>query len=126
MSKHPTRPHWPILLGFAAIKLLTHLYTSGYYNFFRDELYFIACGRHLDWGYVDHSPLIGVYARIGDWLEDWFSLRGFRFLATLAGDARIVLTGLIAARLGGGRVAQALACTAVLLSPMYLAMDGIL
>lgn len=118
--------HWPIILAFAAVKLATHLYTSGFYDYFRDELYFIACGRHLDWGYVDHSPLIGVYARIGEWLADGFGLRGFRFLATLGGAARVVLTGVIAARLGGGRMAQALACTAALLSSMYLAMDGIL
>jgi Dolichyl-phosphate-mannose-protein mannosyltransferase len=122
----PGRPAWRIILAVAAIKVAIHLYTSAFYNFFRDELYFIACGRHLDWGYVDHSPLIGVYARIGDLLEDVFGLRGFRLLATLAGAARIVLTGVITARLGAGRVAQALACTAVLLCPMYLAMDGIL
>jgi 4-amino-4-deoxy-L-arabinose transferase-like glycosyltransferase len=120
----PSRPHLPLILAFAALKLLIHLFTSANYGYFRDELYFIACGRHLDWGYVDHSPLIGVYARIGEWLGP--SLRGFRLPVTIAGALRIVLTGVITARLGGGRAAQALACTAVLFAPIYLGIDSIL
>lgn len=106
------------------MKFLLHLYTSGSYGYFRDELYFIACGRHLDWGYVDHPPLVALYARFGELLGP--SLRGFRFLAVVAGAMRIVLTGLLTARLGGGRAAQALACTAVFLAPIYLGMDSIL
>jgi len=119
----PVPPVWPLILGIAAIKFLTHLYTSGGYNYFRDELYFMACGRHLDWGYVDHAPLVAVYARIG---MACGSLRGFRLLATIAGTLRVVLAGVIVARLGGKRVAQALACTAVLFTSCYFAMDSIL
>src|SRR5687768_1413454 len=115
---------WSIVLSIAAIKFAFALYASGFYHYFRDELYFIACGRHLDWGYVDHPPLVGVYAWIGEHLGG--SLRGFRFLATLSGTLRILLTGVITARLGGGRAAQALACTAVLLAPIYLGIDSIL
>lgn len=120
----PRRPIWPIILAFALAKFALNLYASGFYNYFRDELYFIACGRHLDWGYVDHPPLVAIYARIGEMLGP--SLRGFRFLATISGTLRILLTGVIAARLGGGKAAQALACTAALLAPMYLAVDTIL
>ncbi len=122
------RPVWSIIVGFAAFKFLLHLYTSGSYGYFRDELYFIACGRHLDWGFVDHPPLIAIYARVGEFLGSLFgdSLRGFRLIATIAGTLRIVLTGVLAARLGGGRAAQALACTAVLLAPIYLGIDSIL
>lgn len=117
-----------MIAAFAAIKFLLHLYTSGSYNYFRDELYFIACGRHLDWGYVDHPPLVAIYARIAEMLSSLFgdSLRGFRLLGTIAGALRIVLTGVLAARLGGGRAAQALACLAVLVAPIYLGVDSIL
>ena len=102
----PGRPAWLVILAFAATKLALNLYASGFYDYFRDELYFIACGRHLDWGYVDHPPLVALYARIGEMLDP--SLRGFRFLATISGTLHIILTGVIAARLGGGKAAQAL------------------
>src|SRR5688500_15975076 len=118
------KPAWLVILSFAAAKFALNLYASGYYNYFRDELYFIACGRHLDWGYVDHPPLVALYARIGEVLGP--SLRGFRLISTISGALRIILTGVITARLGGGRAAQALACTAVLLAPMYLAVDTIM
>ena len=115
---------WSVILPIAAIKLALAFYASGFYDYFRDELYFLACGRHLDWGYVDHPPLVALYARFGEMLGG--SLRGFRLLATLAGTLRIVLTGVLTARLGGGRAAQALACTAVLLGPVFLGIDSIL
>lgn len=118
------RPAWPIILSFALAKLALNLYATGHYHYFRDELYFIACGRHLDWGYVDHPPLVALFARLGELFGG--SLRGFRLVATISGTLRIVLTGVIAARLGGGRAAQALACTAVFLAPVYLAMDTIM
>ena len=126
--QRPFRPAWAVILAFAAVKLALNLYASGFYNYFRDELYFIACGRHLDWGYVDHPPLVAIYARLGEWIVEWLgpSLRGFRLIATISGTLRIILTGVIAARLGGGGAAQALACTAVLLAPMYLAIDVIM
>ncbi|HEV7767674.1 MAG TPA: glycosyltransferase family 39 protein [Thermoanaerobaculia bacterium] len=122
------KPAWLLIAAFAAIKFLLHLYTSGSYNYFRDELYFIACGRHLDWGYVDHPPLVAIYARLGEMLSSLFgdSLRGFRLLGTFAGALRVVLTGVLTARLGGGRAAQALACLAVLVAPIYFGIDSIL
>ncbi|HEX6158848.1 MAG TPA: glycosyltransferase family 39 protein [Thermoanaerobaculia bacterium] len=120
------RPHWPLILAIAGVKLVFTLYASGFYSYFRDELYYIACGRHLDWGFVDHSPLIALYARFGESLAQPFGLRGFRFLAVFFGTARIVLTGVITARLGGNRLAQGLACVAVLFAPIYLGLDSIL
>ena len=118
-------PSWFPILAIAAIKFALALYASGFYHYFRDELYFIACGRHLDWGYVDHPPLVAIYAWLGEHLG-FGTLRGFRFIATLSGTLRLILTGVITARLGGNRAAQALACTAVLLAPIYLGIDTIL
>ena len=53
-----------LLLGAPAIviylvlaKLLVHLTTATNYGLFVDELYFLACGQHLAWGYVDLPPL---------------------------------------------------------------------
>ena len=50
--------------SLVAAKLAVHLASAGRYGYFRDELYFLDCGRHLDWGYVDCAPLIAVYAKI--------------------------------------------------------------
>lgn len=118
------KPSWSVILAFTAAKLLLHLYASGFHHYFRDELYYIACSRHLDWGFVDHPPLVAIYAWIGEALGD--SLRAFRLPVTIAGALRVLLTGILAARLGGGRAAQALACTAVFFAPIYLGVDSIL
>ncbi len=108
------------IIGYlAAAKLLLHLFTlkGPGWGMFRDELYFIVCGRRLDWGYVDHPPLVPLLARIGDAL---FGPLGIRLFSILAGVALVVLAGLMARSLGGGRFAQALACLAVLVAPHYL------
>ena len=46
-----------LIILFSAIALLIHLLTNGRYGYFRDELYYLACTRHLDFGYVDQPPL---------------------------------------------------------------------
>ena len=114
-----------IVLCAAIAKLLVHLYASRHYGYFIDELYYLACGRHLAWGYVDQPPLIAVIARFGGllWGE---SLPAIRFLPALAGAGKIILTGLIARELGGGRFAQGLAALAVLCAPGFLGMDNLL
>jgi len=53
-----------ILIYIALVKLAIHLATNGGYGYHRDELYYIACGDHLAWGYVDHPPLTPFLARI--------------------------------------------------------------
>src|SRR5438876_10668813 len=107
-----------LLLGLSGTKLLIHAALSGRYGYFRDELYFLDCGRHLDWGYVDHAPLIGLLAR--GVLALGASLPVLRALPALAGGALVVLTALIARRLGGGPFAQGLAALAVAVVPVIL------
>jgi len=48
--------------------LLVHLLTNGRYGYFRDKLYYIACGRHLDFGYVDQPPLSILLLRLSQLL----------------------------------------------------------
>ena len=47
-----------MVAGLAAAKLAVHLYAGRHYGYFVDELYYLACSRHLAWGYVDQPPLI--------------------------------------------------------------------
>src|SRR5437016_2898126 len=77
------------LLG--ASTLLLHLPFNGRYGFFRDELYFIACGRRLAWGYVDQPPLIAAICRLAVTLTG-DSLLGFRIWANLGQAILVVLT----------------------------------
>jgi len=109
----------------AAAKLLVHLYAGRHYGYFVDELYYLACSRHLDWGYVDQPPLIGLITGIGRMLLG-DTLPAIRFLPALAGAGEVALTALIARELGGRRFAQALAALAVLVAPGILAVDNLL
>ena len=52
-----------IVLYVATAKLLLHLFTAGQYGIFRDELYNLACSQHLDWGGIDHPPMIDLIAK---------------------------------------------------------------
>jgi 4-amino-4-deoxy-L-arabinose transferase-like glycosyltransferase len=115
---------WRWLLALAGAKLLLHLALGGRYGFHRDELYYLVCGRHLDWGYVDHPPLVPFVARIVETLAGP-SLRALRSVTALGGAALVLLAGWTARELGGGRRAQALAALALLASPIYLMTNQI-
>jgi MFS family permease len=93
-----------------------------HYGYFRDELYYLACGEHPAWGYVDQPPLIGWAA----WLLEHTigtSLWELRLLPALAGAATIVLAGALARQLGGRRWAMFLAALAALMTPVLLAFS---
>ncbi|HXY38133.1 MAG TPA: glycosyltransferase family 39 protein, partial [Vicinamibacteria bacterium] len=110
-----------VVLVIAAAKLLLHLLTASAYGYFGDELYFLACGEHLDWGYVDQPPLIALVA----WLVRHTlgtSLVAMRLPSALAGVALVLLTALLARELGGGRFAMALAALASSLAGVYVVM----
>jgi hypothetical protein len=108
-----------IVLYIAAAKLLLHLLTVARYGIFRDEMYYLACSRHMAWGYVDHPPLTVWIAWLSrNVLGD--SPLGVRLLPMLAGAALVWLTGMLAREMGGGRFAQAMAALAVVVVPIYL------
>ena len=111
-----------IVLYIALVKLAIHLYAARFYGFFGDELYFVACSRHLAWGYVDQPPLIAVIIAI-ERLLFGESLQAIRFFAALAGVGSVLLAGWIARELGGNRFAQAVAAVAVLAAGVCLAMN---
>jgi hypothetical protein len=114
-----------LIFCIAACKLLVHLYAGRHYGYFVDELYYLACSRHLEWGYVDQPPLIALIT----WLTRLLlgdSLPAIRFFPAVAGCAEVALTALIARELGGKRFAQALAALAALVAPAMLGADSLL
>ena len=112
-----------LITFFGTMALLVHLLTNGRYGYFRDELYYIACARHLDFGYVDQPPLSILFLRLSESvLGD--SLFAIRVLPALAAAATVAFTGAIARELGGRVWAVALACAASLCALFNLAVGN--
>ena len=125
LARESARASIVLLASLALAKLLIQFAGINHYGFFRDELYYMACGEHLAWGYIDQPPLIALIA--------WFarhifgeSLLAVRLLSALAGAAVVFLTGWIAREFGGGLFAQFLAALAMAFAPAYLAFDSFL
>ena len=115
--------HRLLWLSLAAISFVLHLVALTRYGWFRDELYYVVCARHLAWGYVDQPPLsiailAGIRALAGE------SLVAMRIAAALATSAAVFLTARLAAQLGGLRFAQMLAGVALMLAPIVLGLGG--
>ncbi|HZR05325.1 MAG TPA: glycosyltransferase family 39 protein [Candidatus Udaeobacter sp.] len=112
-----------LVILFSAVALLIHLLTNSRYGYFRDELYYIACARHLAFGYVDQPPLSILLLRLNELLLG-SSLFAIRFLPALAGAATVAITGLIARELGGRAWAIALGCAGSLCALFNLAVGN--
>ena len=115
----PSFARRPVLL-VAAVMGVLELAVASRYGIHRDELYFLACARHLAWGYVDQPPLVPAVAWVGLKLVGP-SAFWLRVLPALAGSATVVLTALTARQLGGAARAQLLAAVAVAAAPQDLA-----
>src|SRR5271157_1546112 len=108
-----------VLLGIAALVALVHMVTNNRYGFHRDELQVLSDARHLDWGFVAYPPLTPFLERIGLGLFG-VSLVGLRLFSVIAQAVVIIVTGLMARELGGGRLTQVTAALAVAFSPLPL------
>jgi 4-amino-4-deoxy-L-arabinose transferase-like glycosyltransferase len=103
----------------AAAAFCVELAVSGRYGYVRDELYFLACGQHLAWGYVDQPALTPLLARL-DALLTGNTLVGLRALPALGLAALVLLTAAMARALGAGRRGQLLAAIATACCAEYL------
>jgi hypothetical protein len=108
----------------ALLSLLLHAATAWRYGYFRDELYFIACSKHLAWGYVDQPPFVAFAARLA--APAGYSLLALRALPILAAGLTVYLAVRLTADLGGGRFAQWLCGIATMLMPAYLLLGNTL
>ena len=114
-----------VIVVLACIKLLLHLLTAANYGLFVDELYFLACGQHLAWGYVDMPPLTAFLA----WLARLVfadSVPGIHVIPALAGAGLILVTGWLVAELGGKIFAQLLAGICVFIAGVFLTINSYL
>jgi len=108
-----------LLLGLATF--IFHLSVNRGYGIFRDELYFIVCGRHPAWGYVDQPPIIpllaaGSYGLFGNFLI------GFRLIPAIAMSATVAMTAEFTRLIGGGRYSQWVAGLCALGALYFLAI----
>src|SRR3954451_19696434 len=108
----PARRGMAVVCAVLAAVLLV---SSARYGYHRDELYFIACGRHLAWSYPDQGVLTPLLASTFDSIG-----RGSLVVLRLPAVASMVgatwVTGLTARELGDRTPAQVLAAVAVALS----------
>ena len=105
--------------GIAVAVALLHVATNGRYGFHRDELQFLSDARHMEWGFVAYPPFTPFIEHLGMALFG-LSMIGLRMFSVLAQALVIVLAGLMARDLGGGRLAQVSTAFAVALSPLPL------
>lgn len=111
----------PELWILPGLTLVIHLLTWHGYGWFRDEFYYVACARHLAWGYVDQPPLSIAMLRV---VTAMFgeSLHVIRAVPAMAGAVAVLLAGVIAGELGGRRLAQGLAMAAAAAAPEAMAL----
>jgi hypothetical protein len=91
----------------AASVFALHAIANPHYGFFRDELYFIICGRHPQLGYVDQPPVIPLLSAATQVFGP--SLFLLRLIPAAFAGAGAYVTCLLAAEFGGGAFALALA-----------------
>jgi 4-amino-4-deoxy-L-arabinose transferase-like glycosyltransferase len=105
----------PVVLLVAVLVGLMHAATAGRYDAQRNELYFLACGWHPDFGYVDQPPLVPLIAAttqafgVNIWL--------LRLPATIAAVGLVFLAASFTRLLGGGARAAAFAAIAAGIAP---------
>ncbi|MGH9097711.1 MAG: glycosyltransferase family 39 protein [Acidimicrobiales bacterium] len=95
---------------------------SARYGYHRDELYFLAAGHHLAWGYPDQPPLVPLLARLLSAIDPG-SVVALRLPSAVAAAATVTLTGLLARELGGRGPAQLLAAGAMATSALLYGAD---
>jgi 4-amino-4-deoxy-L-arabinose transferase-like glycosyltransferase len=112
------RPSLAMLALVAATAFALHAAFYAGYGWFRDELYFLACSEHLAWGFVDAPPGVPIVL----WLSRELLGEGLfaaRFVPIVFATLLVLLAGLTAHAMGGGRWAQALAALAVMAAPYW-------
>ena len=110
--------------GAAASVIALHLATNSTLGFHTDELYYLACGRHPAFGYVDFPPLVPLLAHLETGLlgvSPWT----LRVLPSLLGGFLVVLSGAYVRRLGGSLRLQVIALISAIAAPYLLGSNWV-
>ena len=116
--------NFALLAYIALATTAVHLLTGGNYGYFLDELYTMSCSRHLSLAFVDIPPLAptllaGVTTIFGN------SLFAIHLLPSLFSGAAVIVVGLMAKELGGGRLAMVLSGLAAAFVPVWMAVSSL-
>ena len=104
------------LLSFGIHLLVNAL---GGYGYFRDELYYLACSRHLAAGYVDQPPFsIFLLALARTFLGD--SVFAIRLIPAIVSGVSVAVLCLLVRKLSGGRTAMVITSLAFICSAQIL------
>ncbi|GGK92628.1 glycosyltransferase family 39 protein [Nocardia jinanensis] len=107
------------VLGVAAVAAVVLVLSATRYGYFGDELYFLAAGRRLSFGYADQGPVLPLLAALADTVAPG-SLVALRLPAIVVTVVAVVVSALIAREFGGGRPAQVLTAVGYATSPFLL------
>jgi 4-amino-4-deoxy-L-arabinose transferase-like glycosyltransferase len=112
-----------VLSALAAVVMVVHFLMGNGYGFHRDELQFLDDARHLQWGFVPYPPMTSFFGRMAIAMFG-ISVQVFRLPAAVVNAVSLVLAGLMAREMGGGRAAQIVAL--LLCLPIALAMSSLM
>lgn len=107
------------LLILAGLRLLMYVFINAHYGFHRDELATLDDARNLAWGFVADPPLTPFLARVALVLFGP-TPAGVRAITAIAQCIVMIVAGLMARELGGGRSAQIISAVAVAVSPVSI------
>ncbi len=113
-----------VALTLAAATAAVHLAFADRYDLFRDELYFIVCGRHPSFGYADQPPLVPLLAAGSYALgaHTWVVRLG----AVVAAAALVWVVVAFVRLLGGGDAAAWIGGLAAAIAPMMIGLTAVL
>lgn len=103
----------------AGVVAFVEVVFAGGYGYHRDELYFLASGQHLAWGYADQGPLVPSLARLMITIAP-DSLPVLRVPSALAAAGIVLLTAVLARELGGDGRAELIAAAGAGASSLVL------
>ncbi|MGC1380868.1 MAG: glycosyltransferase family 39 protein [Candidatus Baltobacteraceae bacterium] len=106
---------YPSAYALALLTVALHLAFNHRFGYYRDELYFIDCAKHLSWGYVDQPPLVPFVT----WLTAplGYPVWGLRFFPGVLAGVAVLFACAIAREFGGRGFAQTVAGLTTVLAP---------